>query len=60
MGNEVNEKNYKVKAGLVAALGGTYLWQIGAAYLAQEPIEIFLYIGLLVAVALLVLVVRDR
>ncbi len=44
MANNKPAQNYKVKAGLVAALGGTYLWQI----------------GLLVTVVVLVLIVRDK
>ncbi len=60
MDNNKPANKYKVQAGLVAALGFTYLLQIGEAYLAQEPIGIFLYIGLLLAIVLLVLIIRDK
>ena len=52
--------NQKVRVVLVVALASIYLWQIGEAYLNQEPIRAFLYIGLLVAIALSVLIIRDR
>ena len=59
MKNDDSKKNLKVKAGLVVALAATYLWQIVDSYIEDRPIEVYLYVGLLVSVVLALLILRD-
>jgi hypothetical protein len=59
VGSNHDNRNHKLKAGLVIALAATYLWQIAAAYIADKPIDVYLYVGLLVAAALATLIVRE-